>query len=295
MPIFLFYDRQAEFFSISFVSTLFEKDSVQHCSCVELKKWAVEYFSYSLCFSRSWNIYLVGEVEAGLRDAAVLLLGKQRVGGVCVCSQHFPAVVCQTETAVRRTAMRRWWGQRGRREGGKKGDRGGAEQGGGLGAQETDVLNRDGSWLLPDSWRHVSSADPNSWCVSHRMVSAVVFIFTPRWISSFVWCSSSCLETFSLSSISAKADFSLGSSTHRYYYTVHCTVLVLVCLPSQSHVSSSCRHGHDELLMAKWSNRMMKIGYFERGWLLVSDRLVWVFQTLLIYWGFHREPSLGLI
>ncbi len=29
-------------------------------------------------------------------------------------------------------------------------------------------------------------------------------------------------------------------------------------------------------------------------WLLVSDRLVWVFQKQLIYWDFHTQPSLGL-
>ncbi len=28
-------------------------------------------------------------------------------------------------------------------------------------------------------------------------------------------------------------------------------------------------------------------------WLLVPDRLVWVFQKLLIYWDFHAQPSLG--
>ncbi len=28
-------------------------------------------------------------------------------------------------------------------------------------------------------------------------------------------------------------------------------------------------------------------------WLLVSDGLVWVFQKLLIYWGFHTQSSLG--
>ncbi len=27
-------------------------------------------------------------------------------------------------------------------------------------------------------------------------------------------------------------------------------------------------------------------------WLLVPDRLVWVFQKLLIYWDFHAQPSL---
>ncbi len=27
-------------------------------------------------------------------------------------------------------------------------------------------------------------------------------------------------------------------------------------------------------------------------WLLVPDRLVWVFQKLLIYWDFHTQPSL---
>ncbi len=28
-------------------------------------------------------------------------------------------------------------------------------------------------------------------------------------------------------------------------------------------------------------------------WLLVPDELVWVFQTLLIYWDFHTQPSQG--
>ncbi len=28
-------------------------------------------------------------------------------------------------------------------------------------------------------------------------------------------------------------------------------------------------------------------------WLLVPDRLIWVFQKLLIYWDFHAQPSLG--
>ncbi len=33
---------------------------------------------------------------------------------------------------------------------------------------------------------------------------------------------------------------------------------------------------------------------FERGMVIVPDRLVWVFQKLLIYWDFHTQPSLGL-
>ncbi len=56
------------------------------------------------------------------------------------------------------------------------------------------------------------------------------------------------------------------------------------------------RCGEDDLLKFKLSIRTGKKGDlsdFEHGMVVGADGLVWVFQTLLIYWDFHTQPSLG--
>lgn len=58
-----------------------------------------------------------------------------------------------------------------------------------------------------------------------------------------------------------------------------------------------CRRGEDGLLTFRWSVKFKKgiLVTLNVAWMLLSERLVWVFPKLLIDWGFHTGVSISRV